>query len=245
MVKRLVAMVAVLGGVLALPMPATLAQMPSSERCAAIGPASERLQCYDSIFRSGQFTGENADDGSAPDQGLWTSGVEISQIEGTELPFATLQSEQLIPALSGGRAPARLTILCAEGETILQFGFAGSAMGTPTSNSGTITLQYDRQPPRSQSVDLSPDRMAIGFFETGDARPVIDQLLQSQRLFVRATPQSQPLGDRELPDGRHRGGAGAGPPGVQLVIPARRDLSARLIFVTMRRNGGPRFVLKI
>ncbi|SDG37536.1 type VI secretion system-associated protein TagO [Pelagibacterium luteolum] len=190
MVKRWLAMAAVLGGVMALPMPVSMAQAPSAERCAAIGPASERLQCYDSIFRSGQFTGESAG-GQAPEQGLWTSGVEISQIEGTELPFATVQSEQLIPALSGGRAPARLTILCVDGETAIQFGFAGSPMGTPTSNSGPLTLQYDRQPPRSQSADLSPDRVAIGFFETDEARPIIDQLLQTQRLFVRATPPSQ------------------------------------------------------
>ncbi|WP_421952398.1 type VI secretion system-associated protein TagO [Pelagibacterium sp.] len=182
----LAAMVAVTG-LLVAPMPAPAQTAP--ERCAAIGPASERLACYDSIFRSDQFTGDDGD--AAGDQGLWTSGIEVSQIEGTEVPFATLESEQLIPALAGGRAPARVTILCVDGETTLQFGFAGSAMGTPTSNSAAITLQYDRQPPRTQSVALSPDRLAIGFFETAQARPVIDQLRQTQRLFVRATPQSQ------------------------------------------------------
>lgn len=182
----LAALVAV-AGFSAAAVPALAQTAP--ERCAAIGPASERLSCYDSIFRSGQFTGNESGDDA--DQGLWTSGIEISQIEGTEVPFATLESEQLIPALAGGRAPARLTALCLDGETTLQFSFAGSAMGTPTSNSAAITLQYDRQPPRTQSVDLSPDRLAIGFFESAPAREVIDQLRQSQRLFVRATPQSQ------------------------------------------------------
>jgi type VI secretion system protein VasI len=183
----LAAMVAI-GGFSVAPM--TVLAQTAPERCAAIGPASERLACYDSIFRSGQFTGED-DEGADADAGLWTSGIEVSQIEGTEVPFATLESEQLIPALAGGRAPARLTILCLDGETALQFSFAGSAMGTPTSSSGTITLQYDRQPPRTQSVDLSPDRLAIGFFETEAALPVIGQLQQTQRLLVRATPQSQ------------------------------------------------------
>ncbi|RDE10478.1 type VI secretion system-associated protein TagO [Pelagibacterium lacus] len=188
MANRWLAGLAVLGGLFGPMGPAAMAQAPSAERCAAIGPATERLQCYDSIFRSGVFTGGGAE-GEA--HGLWTSGVEISQIEGTELPFATLQSEQLIPSLQGGRAPARLTLLCVDGETVLQFGFAGSAMGTPTSNSAPLTLQYDRQPPRSQSVAISPDRQAIGFFDTGEARPVIDQLLETDRLYVRATPQSQ------------------------------------------------------
>ena len=182
----LAAMMAV-AGFSAAAVPALAQTAP--ERCASIGPASERLACYDSIFRSGQFTGDNG--AVDADQGLWTSGIEVSQIEGTEVPFATLESEQLIPALAGGRAPARLMVLCIDGETTLQFSFAGSAMGTPTSNSAAITLQYDRQPPRTQSVDLSPDRLAIGFFETEAARPVIDQLQRTQRLLVRATPQSQ------------------------------------------------------
>lgn len=178
-------LVAVAGGLAPV---AALAQT-SPERCAAIGPATERLACYDSVFRSGQFTGGSGDE-QTPAQGMWASGVEVSQIEGTELPFATIQSEQLIPALPRGRAPARLTILCRDGETVVQFSFAGQFMGTPTSQSGTITLQYDRQPPRSQSLELSPDRMAIGFYDDREARAVIDQLLESERVFVRATPQS-------------------------------------------------------
>src|SRR5690606_12089140 len=184
--KGVAGMLVALAGA-AAPMPG-LAQ-PSPERCAAIGPATERLACYDSLFRSDQFTG--VEDQTTPDQGMWASGVEVSQIEGTELPFATVQSEQLIPANPRGRAPARMAILCRDGETAVQFAFAGQFMGTPTSQSGTITLQYDRQPPRSQSLQLSPDRTAIGFYEPDAARAVIDQLLQTERLYVRATPQAQ------------------------------------------------------
>jgi len=171
----------------AAPMPG-LAQ-PSPERCAAIGPATERLACYDSLFRSDQFTG--VEDQTTPDQGMWASGVEVSQIEGTELPFATIQSEQLIPANPRGRAPARMAVLCRDGETAVQFTFAGQFMGTPTSQSGTITLQFDRQPPRSQSLELSADRMAIGFYTDADARDIVARLLETERLYVRATPQSQ------------------------------------------------------
>ncbi|WP_127145645.1 type VI secretion system-associated protein TagO [Pelagibacterium montanilacus] len=160
------------------------------ERCAAIGPASERLSCYDSLFRSDQFTGITGE-ASEPLAGLWTGGIEISQIEGTERPFATVQSEQLIPALPRGRAPARMTILCVDGDAAVQFAFAGYPMGTPTSNSGTLTIQFDRQPPRSQSLPLSPDRNALGFYDDQAARAFIEQLRQSGRLLVRAQPQSQ------------------------------------------------------
>ena len=178
-------LVALAGAVLPVPV---LAQ-PSPERCAAIGPATERLACYDSLFRSGQFTGEEEE--GAPAQGMWASGVEVSQIEGTELPFATVQSEQLIPANPRGRAPARMAILCRDGETAVQFTFAGQFMGTPTSQSGTITLQFDRQPPRSQSLELSADRTAIGFYSDEEAREIVARLLETERLYVRATPQSQ------------------------------------------------------
>lgn len=167
-----------------------LAQQTTPERCALIGPATERLACYDSLFRSEQFTGEG-DAADAPAMGMWASGIEISQIEGTERPFATLQSEQLIPALPRGRAPARLAILCVDGTTVVQFSFAGYPMGTATSNSGTITLQYDRQPPRSQSLQLSMDRTALGFFSSSDALAFIEQLRETERLFVRAQPQAQ------------------------------------------------------
>jgi type VI secretion system protein VasI len=134
---------------------------------------------------------DDAADEPTPEQGMWASGVEISQIEGTERPFATLQSEQLIPALPRGREPARMTILCLDDNTVVQFAFAGYPLGTPTSNSGTITIQFDRQPGRSQSLQLGTDRTTLGFFSTNDAMAFIDQLLQSERLFVRAQPQAQ------------------------------------------------------
>lgn len=163
---------------------------PSPERCAAIGPATERLECYDSIFRSDQFTGVS-DEETSPEMGMWASGIEVSQIEGTEVPFAAIQSEQLIPALPRGRAPARLSILCVDEQTQVQFTFAGNSMGTPNSNSGLMTFQFDRQPPRSQSLDLSADRTAIGFFESAEARDFIDRLLVTERLIIRAQPQGQ------------------------------------------------------
>lgn len=187
MAGKWVAMLVAMAGLLS-PVPA-LAQS-SPERCAAIGPATERLACYDSIFRADVFTGGGGDE-ATPDQGMWASGVEVSEIEGTELPFATVQSEQLIPASPSGRAPARLTIMCRDGETAVQFAFAGHFMGTPTSQSGTITLQFDRQPPRSQSLELSADRKAIGFYSDAEARAIVDRLLETQRLYVRATPQSE------------------------------------------------------
>lgn len=167
-----------------------LAAQTSPERCALIGPATERLACYDNLFRSEQFTGAD-DEEATPQQGMWASGVEVSQIEGTERPFASLQSEQLIPALPRGREPARMTIMCLDETTVVQFAFAGYPLGTPTSNSGTLTIQFDRLPSRSQSLELSADRTALGFFTDDQAIAFLDQLLDAERMFVRAQPQGQ------------------------------------------------------
>lgn len=168
--------------------PASVFAQTTPERCALIGPATERLACYDSLFRSGQFTGAGEE---SADTGLWTSGVEISQIEDTERAYAALQSEQLIPALPSGRGPVRMTIVCEAGEIVVQFSFAGQLMGTPTSNSGLLTIQFDRQPPRSQSLALTPDLKALRFFTSEQANAFIDTLQVTERLFIRAQPQAQ------------------------------------------------------
>lgn len=159
------------------------------ERCAMIGPATERLVCYDGLYRNYDLAS-----GSVADQdevGFWASGIEVSQISGTEVPFATLQSEQLIPALPRGRAPARLAITCVDGKTSVQMMFAGQAMGTANSNSAPITIQFDRQPGRSRSLLLSSDRNALVFYDNEAAIEFIGQLQEAEKLFIRVQPQQQ------------------------------------------------------
>lgn len=166
------------------------AAQTSAERCALIGPASERLACYDALFRS-ELAGGEGETGDGVSVGMWTGGLDVSSIDGTERPFASLQSQQLIAARPRGREPARMTVLCAGETTIVQFTFAGHPMGLETSNSGAITFQYDRMPPRSQSLPLSSDRSALGFFNSADAIAFLNQLAQHDTLYVRATPQGQ------------------------------------------------------
>lgn len=163
-----------------------LAQV-TPERCALIGGASERLACYDSLFRAG----EAADTMAPGSAGLWTTGTEISEIDGTATVYATLASEQLIPARPNGRGPARLTFQCVNDATIVQFGFAGQFMGTENSNSAPITLQFDRGSPQTQSLRLSNDRTAIGFYQSGEAIELAGRLAEATRLLVRATPLGQ------------------------------------------------------
>jgi len=38
---------------------------------------------------------------------------------------------------------------------------------------------------------LSADRTAIGFYSDEEAREIVARLLETERLYVRATPQSQ------------------------------------------------------
>ena len=157
------------------------------ERCALIGGATERLACYDSIFRGDAAPAG----GEAEAVNLWVTGTDVSEIDGTETLFATIQSEQLIPARPSGRAPARMTVLCANETTTIQFTFAGQFMGTENSNSAPITTQLDRAPPQTRSLPLSQDRTAIGFFQSGQAIGFAGELVETERLLVRATPLGQ------------------------------------------------------
>src|SRR5690606_31495896 len=132
--------------------------------------------------------------GARPDAeaiNLWVSGTDVSEIDGTETVFATIPSEQLIPARPQGRAPARMTVTCANEATTIQFTFAGNFMGTENSNSAPITTQLDRSPLQTRSLQLSPDRTGIGFYQSADAIAFAGQLMQTERLLVRATPLGQ------------------------------------------------------
>jgi len=182
-VRRAALWAGLLLGALASP---ALAQV-TPERCALIGGATERLACYDSIFRTD--TPPAGQEAEAIN--LWTTGIEISEIDGTETVYATIPSEQLIPARPTGRALARMTVLCTNEVTTLQFTFAGQFMGTENSNSAPITTQFDRNPPQTQSQPLSQDRTAIGFFQSAQAIGFAGQLMDAERLLVRATPLGQ------------------------------------------------------
>lgn len=133
----------------------------SGAQCAAIGGDSERLACYDAIFRSGTGAAE---------------GLSVS-----------FESEQLIPARPSGRQPATMTIACEAGTLSASFAYAGNTMSALGRDAG-ITLQVDLQSPRSRTLAVNSTNTALVINNTADTLAFLDMLAGAQNLTTRVTP---------------------------------------------------------
>lgn len=143
-----------------------LAQSPermlaSASQCTAFVSDQERLACYDRIF--------NPD----PDA------------EGAL--SVTLDSEQLIPARPTGRAPATITVSCEAGNLSVAFGFAGNTLSSLGRDVG-LTLQYDLQRARSNTLPVSADNTEVLIDNSQDALGFLDGLAGATNLTARVTP---------------------------------------------------------
>lgn len=136
----------------------------SGGQCAAIPDNTQRLACYDTLFRASDAPVE--------------AGLSVQ-----------LESEQLIPAQPSGRAPATITVSCEADILQVAFGFAGNTMSALGSDTG-ITLQYDLQRARSSTLPVNEDNTAILFNNTRDALTFLNGLAGATNLTVRVTPAS-------------------------------------------------------
>lgn len=129
--------------------------------CTVIEDDAGRLACYDGLFRDAQAAAEGLS--------------------------AVLESEQLIPARPTGRAPATMTVACAEGELTVSFAFAGNTMSALGRDAG-ITLQYDLQAARSRTLAVNEDNTALVIDNTREAAQFLDGLAGATNLTARVTP---------------------------------------------------------
>jgi hypothetical protein len=133
----------------------------SGAQCAAIGSDSERLACYDAVFRGGAGTAD---------------ALSVS-----------FESEQLIPARPSGRMPATMTIACEAGTLSASFAYAGNTMSALGRDAG-ITLQVDLQSPRSRTLLVNASNTALVIDNTADTLAFLDMLAGAQNLTTRVTP---------------------------------------------------------
>ncbi|WP_449396598.1 hypothetical protein [Devosia riboflavina] len=133
----------------------------SGAQCAAIGGDSERLACYDAVFRDG---------------GAAAEALSVS-----------FESEQLIPARPSGRMPATMTIACEAGRLSASFAYAGNTMSALGRDAG-ITLQVDLQSPRSRTLLVNSNNTALVIDNTADTLAFLDTLAGAQNLTTRVTP---------------------------------------------------------
>jgi hypothetical protein len=149
--------------VLAAPLPVHAQANPAA--CAAIAADSERLACYDAVFRA------PAGDPAA-------------------LPPVVLSSTQPIPARPTGRKPATMTVACTAGELGVSFAFAGQLL-SETSDDAAISFQVRQAGSRARSLPVSADNQSIAFPSSRDADAFLETLEGSDNLIVRITPVRQ------------------------------------------------------
>jgi len=142
------------------PSPVVHAQTAVSQ-CVQVASDVERLSCYDGLFRDPQAA---------------QAGLSV-----------TLQSEQLIPARPSGRAPATMVVNCTNELLTVAFTFAGNTMSALGRDAG-ITLQYDLQAARSQTLSVNADNTAIVIDNTRAAVAFLDSMAGATNLTARVTP---------------------------------------------------------
>lgn len=132
--------------------------------CAAIAADAERLACYDAIFRT---------------NGAAEPAASVQPV--------TLESQQLLPAHPGGRAPATMSFACEEGELTLRFRFAGNRLSATGSNTG-ISFTRDLSGDRVMTLPPSPDGTELIMRPASSVLSFLDWLSGATNVSVRVTP---------------------------------------------------------
>lgn len=140
-----------------------LAQATTGEVCATIADDTERLGCYDAIFR---------------DVGTVSSGDIV------------IPSERLIPALPTGRQPATMLVSCTPQGPVVSFAFAGQLVSN-TSDIAPVTFQVDQNGTSVRTLTADANNTALSFAPGAPSLTFLDSLAGGVNLKVRMTPVRQ------------------------------------------------------
>jgi type VI secretion system protein VasI len=153
----------IFGALAAMVLVAPASGQETGESCGAIGNDTQRLACYDGIFRS---------------------------VSGDAPAALTFDSERLIPARPSGREPATMTIACVASAPVVSFSFANQLV-SGTADIAPVTLQVDQGPTQVRTMRSSPDNLSLTFANARESELFFDSLLGGERLRVRMTPVRQ------------------------------------------------------
>lgn len=147
-----------------VPVSAPQAQPGTPAQCAAIEADAERLACYDAIFRGG---GDNG-----------------------EAEAIVIESERMIPALPTGRAPATMTLSCAEAGPLVAFAFAGQLVSA-TGDIAPVTFQIDQSGTIVRTLRADETNKSLSFAAGRESDTFLEGLAGGTNLKVRMTPVRQ------------------------------------------------------
>ncbi|HQZ13392.1 MAG TPA: hypothetical protein PK286_10970 [Devosia sp.] len=140
-----------------------LAQQARAETCAAIADDTERLGCYDALFRN------------------------VGNIPAADI---TIDSERLIPALPTGRGPATMMVSCLPTGPAVSFAFAGQLVSS-TSDIAPVTFQVDSGGTAVRTLAANEANTVLSFDAGRASIAFLDSLAGGTNLKVRMTPVRQ------------------------------------------------------
>jgi type VI secretion system protein VasI len=147
--------------------------------CAEIGKDSERLECYDLIFKK---TERRAEDGA----GDWQVDIETSKLDDSKNVFMSLTSGDQIKGRFGDDANMILHVVCRERKVDFYVTFGENFM-SDIEGYGNVTLRLDAETAFKKSMTESTDHGALGIWSP-NAISFVKTLLGHDHLLVRATP---------------------------------------------------------
>jgi type VI secretion system protein VasI len=159
----------------------SIAAAQDATQCAQISNPDDRLNCFDSLYK----------EVSIPEaKGDWVVKVTSSPLDDTKTVVLTLNSDDTIRGKYGTPGPARMLIRCRENTTSIYLIFNDHFM-SDIQGGGRVDYRIDQQSPSRKNMDVSTDNKALGLWSGGASIPWIKQLIESENLYVRATPFSE------------------------------------------------------
>lgn len=151
--------------------------------CLGIDASLERLACYDNEAGYPPIANE-----TLPGKGDWIVKAEISKMDDSKNVWLSLESYDYTscPYKNGEHS---IHIACRENKTNIWLYFGGCFMSS-IQGKGKITYRLDSEDAKRKNFRESNNNMALGLWSGGEAITFIKQMLDRDRLIVRATPFS-------------------------------------------------------
>ena len=149
----------------------------SNEKCGKIQNISERLACYDMLYKPSV---------DASKKGNWVLTQEVSKIDDSINVFVMILSENDVIKRFGGSAPVTFLMRCMENTTSIYFSMDNFL--SDIQSYGVITIRLDDQRAFDKRFVASTDNSALGLWRGGAAIPFLKQLKGKKRLIARITP---------------------------------------------------------
>jgi type VI secretion system protein VasI len=165
----------------------------SLTKCAAETDVETRLDCFDAItstLASEPESSEVAPVINDSDMGNWQIETEVSAIDDSLGIFLTLASEEAVAGPYGQFGPILLTLRCMENTTAAMIYFNQHFM-SDLGGGGQVEYRLDDTSAQNVQMRASSDYMFLGLWSGGQAIPWIKELLQADRLVLRASPMNQ------------------------------------------------------